>query len=321
MDLAVRLRAEASRADERRLLVVTGAAAATRAAARDGLTATDIGPAETAAVTPTDAFGCECFGRADPLLGTTREVVVYDCHGRCEPNDLGKLAGVVDGGGLLVLLTPPLGEWPERTDDFDRSLAVPPFDKGDVGSAFRTRLAETIRAHRGIAVVRATGDGVVVEQEGLTNPPPRPPRPAPRHPAEHAFPAAAYDACLTQDQVDAVEALVALRTAGNAVVVEADRGRGKSSAAGIAAASLAAEDAEVLVTAPTPDSTAALFDRAEELLDALEVEHETADGPHIETAGGSIRYEPPAVAAEMAGDTESVIADEAAALPDRKSVV
>ena len=317
MDLAVRLRAEASRADERRLLVVTGAAAATRAAARDGLAATDIGPAETAAVTPTDAFGCECLDRADPLLGTTREAVVYDCHGRCEPNDLGKLAGVVDGGGLLVLLTPPLGEWPERTDDFDRSLAVPPFDEGDVGSAFRTRLAETIRAHRGIAVVRATGDGVVVEQEGLTDPPPRPPRPAPRHPAEHAFPAAAYDACLTQDQVDAVEALEALQTAGNAVVVEADRGRGKSSAAGIAAASLAAEDAEVLVTAPTPDSTAALFDRAEELLDALEVEYETAAGPHIETAGGSIRYEPPAVAAEMAGDTESVIVDEAAALPVR----
>jgi len=318
MDLAGRLYAEASQTDERRLLVLTGTPTATRTAASEALAATDIPGEETAAVTPSAAFDCDSYGynAADSLLGTTQRALVFDAHERCEPNTLGKLVGAVDGGGLLVVLAPPLSEWPERTDDFDHSLAVPPFGIEDVGTAFRTRLVETIRAHRGIAVVNVDGEAAV-EKDGLTNPSPRRPRTPPTAPNDHAFPAPAYECCRTADQVTAVHALERLRSDGRAVVVEADRGRGKSSAAGIAAGALASEDRDVLVTAPTADSTAALFERVREVADALGVEYRDQEEglPRIDVGEGSVRFARPTGAAELAGEPDALIVDEAAALP------
>ncbi|WP_044959083.1 tRNA(Met) cytidine acetyltransferase TmcA domain-containing protein, partial [Halarchaeum acidiphilum] len=196
--------------------------------------------AATTLVGHRDGLGCE---RLDPrgtgdLLGTTRDAIVYDARDECRPNALGRITGAVDGGGLLVLVTPPLDDWPEHRDEFDSSMAVPPFDVGDVAGRFRARLVATLRAHRGVAVVSLTdssdgdrrGDapnGVTIEDDGLTHPAPRRAKPAPSVPDEHAFPAAAYEACLTPDQVDAVRAFEALRDPGSAVVCEADRGRGE----------------------------------------------------------------------------------------------
>lgn len=318
MDLAARLHEEAARTDERRVLVLTGAPAATRTAASAALAATDIPDEETAAVTPSAAFDCHSYDydAADSLLGTTQRGLIFDAHGRCEPNTLGKLVGAVDGGGLLLVLAPPLSEWPEQTDDFDRSLAVPPFEVEDVGTAFRTRLVETIRAHRGIAVVNVDGEPTI-EQDGLTDPPPRRPRTPPTPPTEHTFSAPAYECCQTADQVAAVHALERLREPGSAVVVEADRGRGKSSAAGIAAAALASDGADVLVTAPTVDSTAALFERVRDVADALGVEYhdQEAGAPAVEVAAGSVRFARPTEAADLPGGPDALIVDEAAALP------
>jgi tRNA(Met) cytidine acetyltransferase len=318
MEIAARLRAEARATGERRLLVLTGSPAATRAAAGDALAAAEVDPDRAAAVGPGDAYECDRYEdtAVDELLGTTREAIIFDCHERCEPNALGKLVGAVDGGGLFVLLAPPLSEWPDRTDDFDRSLAVPPFDESDVGTAFRERLVETIKAHRGIAVV-SVGDERTVRQDGLTTPAPRRGRASPEPPTEHNFPVEAYQRCRTQDQVAAVAALENLQQDSNAVVLEADRGRGKSSAAGLAAGSLAAAGADVLVTAPTSESTTAVFERVAELLDDARVRHERVSGsePCVETERGRVRYCPPATAAELPEDPDHVIVDEAAALP------
>ncbi|MXR51606.1 GNAT family N-acetyltransferase [Halovenus sp. WSH3] len=316
MELAARLRAQARRSDQRRLLVVTGEAESCRERARAALDATDVGPGETTYVGPAGEFHCESVARheADRLLGQSREAVVIDCHERCEPNTLGKLLGVVSGGGLLVLLAPPLAEWPDRRDGFDRSLAVPPFEVDAVGSTFRTRLVETLREHRGIVVVDAdTGE---IEVDGRFEAPPRLPDPTPTPPDDSQFPRAAFAACRTADQAAAVSALESLREPGTAVVVESNRGRGKSSAAGLAAGALAHDGTDVLVTAPTRQSAGALFDRAEELLDTLGGVSDAADlSPS--TGSGRIRYERPAAAADLPGSPGVVFVDEAAALPVR----
>jgi tRNA(Met) cytidine acetyltransferase len=101
------------------------------------------------------------------------------------------------------------------------------------------------------------------------------------------------------------------------VVVEADRGRGKSAAAGIAAGSLAAAGRDVLVTASTYRSAAEVFDRAEALLAALGQSPETSDRTVRSAAGGRVRYEAPASAAALPDDPDAVVVDEAAALPVR----
>ncbi|MFC7134925.1 MULTISPECIES: tRNA(Met) cytidine acetyltransferase TmcA [Salinibaculum] len=320
MDYAARLRADARRADERRLLVLAGDADDGRERAAASLSAAGVDPADawyvgTAGDPPCRRLAPTETGR---LLGTTQQAVVLDCHDACRPNAIGRAVGAVDGGGLLVLLAPPLETWPDRRDGFDETLAVPPFEQGDVAGNFRRRLVDTLRAHRGVAIVDAeTG---TVEKDGILDAPPRRPRPAPTPPADHAFPAAAYDACLTQDQADAVAAFETLRSGGTALVAEADRGRGKSSAAGLAAASLALEGADVLVTAPQYRSAAAVFARAVDLLTDLG-ELAGRDDPEtprrVETETGRVRFAAPTEAAELPGDPDCVVVDEAAALPVR----
>jgi tRNA(Met) cytidine acetyltransferase len=332
METAVGLRREAARTDERRALVLAGERE--RAIERVGglFDALGVEPAEAAFVGPDDPLDCRSVGyaRADRLMGTTQELLVYDCHGRCEPNVLGQVTGTVDGGGLLVLMTPPLEEWPDRCDGFDETLAVPPFGVQDVTGRFRERLVETLRAHRGIAVVDI--DTGAVERDGLTDPAPRPAgrrlsqQDSDTDAAGESFASVAYEACLTDDQAEALAGLERLREAGQTVVVEAHRGRGKSSAAGLAAACLAKEGQDVLVTAPGYRNAAELFERAAELLERMAVGY-SADNPdsprRIETGagtgqeGGCIRFRTPTAAAEFPDDPDRVIVDEAAAVPVR----
>ncbi|WP_123620342.1 tRNA(Met) cytidine acetyltransferase TmcA [Halorubrum sp. CSM-61] len=314
---------EAEAANERRVLVLAGDRDRGVDAAYDAIEAVD--PASTAIVSTREGFRFEEHRprNADELLGRTREVVVLDCHERFVPNALGRCVGAVDGGGLLVLLTPDLDAWPAVRDRFDDSLAVPPYEVDDVTGRFRERLVETLRSHPGIAIVSLGADGPegdAIERDGLvgfpeaattetTAPPTAPPN--------ATFPDAAYEACLTSDQVRAVRAFESLATPGNAVVAEADRGRGKSSAAGIAAGALALAGADVLVTAPAFRNAAEVFARASELIGEGGTDSETAPRRLDAPGGGRVRFLTPAEAAALPDGPDAVIVDEAAALPVR----
>ncbi len=325
--VARELRAEASRTDERRVLVLAGDRDRGIDAAYDAVEAVGADGDAVSVVSTREGFRFEEFRPrgADGLLGRTRDVVLLDCHERFVPNALGRAVGAVDGGGLLVLLTPPLDEWPAIRDRFDEALAVPPYGLDDVTGRFRERLAGTLRTHPGVAVVALGGSGgETVERDGLTGgsaadrsdgPPSSPPPNA-------SFPAAAYAACRTGGQARALRAFEALEAPGNALVVEADRGRGKSSAAGLAAGALALAGGDVLVTAPAFRNAAAVFDRARALID------DVTDGGAPETGrdggrelrvpgGGRVRFRPPADAVEAVSDADVAIVDEAAALPVR----
>lgn len=319
MDHARALRAEARAVNERRGLVLTGDPDTTRTRAAGALAAAGI---ETGVYIGPDVEAVPAGGlsarRPAQLLGTTSEAVVLDCHERCQPNTVGRAVGAVDGGGLFVMLTPPFAEWPARRDAFDASLAVPPFEDAAVTGWFRRRLVETLRAHRGITVVDPDGS---ISADGLTAPPPRAPRSDPTAPAETTatatatttFPDWAYTACQTQEQADAVAALEQLCGSGTAVVIEAHRGRGKSSAAGLAAAALAAAGNDVLVTAPHYRNARTLFARARERLNgSIEGDNRTIDAG---SAGGQVRFERPPAAADHPGEPDSVIVDEAAGVP------
>ncbi|GKZ13570.1 tRNA(Met) cytidine acetyltransferase TmcA [Haladaptatus sp. T7] len=311
--LATSLREEARRTNERRLLVLAGNRDEGYELARNVLSAAGIPEKATAQVGPRRIVDCERVSqrRAGELLGTTHEAVVFDAHDELRPNALGRVVGAVDGGGLFVLLTPPLDAWPTRRDDFDATLAVPPFGVEDVTGNFRRRFVSLLRDHRGIAIVNA--DSETVEDDGLTHPAPRLADTdhearnhdgAPEHAVLDEFPRAAADACLTDDQLSAVSAFKALRDPNTAVVAEADRGRGKSSAAGIAAACFAAEGDDVLVTARSYRSAREVFVRAAALLDSMD---ELADTDHdpptriTANSGGTVRYEKPTDVIERVG--------------------
>ena len=324
-EVARALRDEAAGANERRLLVLAGDRDRGIDAAYDVVEAVGVSDDTVALVSTREGFRFDRVGPrgADALLGQTKQVVVVDCHEQCPPNALGRAVGAVDGGGLFVLLTPPLEEWPTRRDRFDESLAVPPATVADVTGRFRRRLVETLRTHPGVAVVSLaaeSGDEPVVERDGRTSPSNAQPRSDPTPPPNPAFPAAAYDACLTADQVRAVRAFERLTEPGAAVVVESDRGRGKSSAAGLAAGALALAGTDVLVTAPSPGNVEPLFARARELVSAVDGRPDSVDGTATTVeaaAGGRVRFARPAVAVDDPVDSDVVIVDEAAALPVR----
>jgi tRNA(Met) cytidine acetyltransferase len=322
MDIARSLRTEARRANERRLLVLAGDPDRTRERAATALDAADIPSAETTVVGPEPFLDCERHeqSRAEELLGRTRTAVVLDAHEELRPDAVGRTVGAVDGGGLYVILAPPLDRWPEERDGFDASLAVPPFSVADVTGHFRRRFVETLRAHRGIAIVDVDTD--TVEQNGLTDPPPSRPVPAPTPPADARFWPETYAQCLTGDQRDAVQSFETLQADGEAVVVEADRGRGKSSAAGLAAGNLVLKSRDVLVTAPQYRSAGEVFTRAAHLLETLGVgfTRDRVSAPQrLDVSGaGCVRYAPPEEAATLPDEPDVVIVDEAAALPVRR---
>ncbi|WP_050031690.1 tRNA(Met) cytidine acetyltransferase TmcA [Halorubrum halophilum] len=331
---------EAERANERRVLVFAGDRDRGVDAAYDAIEAVAGDGGESVSIVSTrEGFRFEEHRprSADDLLGRTREVVVLDCHEQFVPNALGRCVGAVDGGGLLVLLTPDLDDWPAIRDRFDDSLAVPPYELDDVTGRFRERFVETLRSHPGIAIVSLGADGSegdAIERDGLigsggdataestaqataesTARPTAPPR--------ATFPAAAYEACLTGDQARAVTAFESLATPGHAVVAEADRGRGKSSAAGIAAGALALAGDDVLVTASAFRNAGEVFARARELIGTHESDAGSASDPENAArrldapGGGRVRYLAPAEAADLPDDPDAVIVDEAAALPVR----
>jgi tRNA(Met) cytidine acetyltransferase len=311
--LAADLRAEAHRTDERRLLVLSGDRTGCYEYVERILDELAVPIVETTLVSEHDILECERFGprNVDELLGTTRDVIVVDAHDELRPNGLGTVVGAVDGGGLLVLCTPPLHEWPDRRDGFDEGLAVPPFSVEAVTTHFRERLVDLLRSHRGVAIVDL--DAGEVLDDGLIQPAPRVrDRWAPSQDGR-AFPDAVYHACRTEDQADAVAALEALREDGQAVVIEANRGRGKSSAAGLAAGSLAAAGASVLVTAPAFRSAAEVFARARELLETID-EVETDGENRLMASEGHVEFRHPLDAVEVVDQYNSLIVDEAAAL-------
>ncbi|WP_424018779.1 tRNA(Met) cytidine acetyltransferase TmcA [Halorientalis pallida] len=315
-----RLRAEARETDERRLLVLAGDPERTRRAAAEALDAAAVNPADATLVGPDPALDCEHLPpeRSAELLGTTRDAVVLDLHAACRPNTIGRAVGVVDGGGLLVLLTPPLDAWADRRDGFDEGLAVPPADLSAVSGHFRRRLVDTLRTHPGIAIVDV--DAERIDRDGLTEPAPVLAGGGLLLPDARTFPDHVYEACLTDDQVEAVLALERLREDGQAVVVEADRGRGKSSAAGLAAGALALAGEDVLVAAPAYRNAAEVLARAQERLcaaDAL-VSADDPETPHeLAAPEGRIRFRRAADVADggLPDDPDAVIVDEAAALP------
>lgn len=314
-DLAVALREEAQAVNERRVLVLTGDPNATRTTTETIRTALDLDKQHVLRVgSPANATEYVSVHHTRELLGTTHPVVVYDAHAGLYPNAIGRIIGTVDGGGLFVLLTPPLDEWKTTRDAFHATLAVPPSTVDDVTTHFTTRFIKTLMTHRGIGIVDVdTGD---VIRRGLTDPPPRPQPAPPSIPDTIAFPPAAYEACLTTDQVTTLKALESLRSPGHAVVVEADRGRGKSSVAGLAAGALAATGEDVHVSAPTETNTREFFARATALLKALNVlnrdETDAAPSKITTTTSGSIRFIPPAELPTT--DPDVLFVDEAAAI-------
>ncbi len=253
-----RLIGEARQRRERRLLLIEGGADEARSAAL-ALTAwlcpgvaRWIGDASSA---PAPAMAVLDQRQAASLLGGEADLLIYDAFTGLDPDALGAAVGTLRGGGLLVLLRPPLDDWPRQHDAVAAGLGAEPV--AGAPSRYIRRLARLLGAADG--GLKLCASDLMTALAGA----PRLPAPAP------AVADAAPPMPRTADQQRAVDAIcrTARGRAGRPLVLTSDRGRGKSSALGLAAGRLVAEDgAAVLVTAPRFAATAALFEQARRLL-------------------------------------------------------
>ncbi|QEM80384.1 tRNA(Met) cytidine acetyltransferase TmcA [Halomonas binhaiensis] len=234
--------------------------------------------------------------KARTRLGSEHDLIVIDAlspgHG-LDPDALGALAGTLVAGGILVLLTADDGG--ARPDADYARLAAHPWTLEQMTSRylrrFHSRLAELVQQLPGIACWRP---GQSLEWQDI--PAGSITQPEPVQDAE----------CLTLDQAKAVDSLIRLKRR-RPFVLTADRGRGKSSALGIACSRLLEKAAarhevlDIVLTAPRPDAVAPVFER----LAALCPQGERSAN-EFEAPGGSVRFmAPDALSAMVAGGGKS----------------
>ncbi|MEN0066021.1 MAG: GNAT family N-acetyltransferase [Myxococcota bacterium] len=166
---------------------------------------------------------------ADPLtlrraLGTTVQAVVLDGHHPLPAEAFGQAQGLIGSGGVLVVRLPETGVWPR-----DPRLAVPPFSVDDVGQRFTWRVVAALDTATDLTLVK---------------PPPVRER-----------------TMGTADQAAVVQFLRSgLDGPPACTVVTARRGRGKSSALGLA---LRHTVGRVCLTSPDPRAVAEVVRFAE----------------------------------------------------------
>lgn len=314
----------------RRLLVLCGPAQACRAAARERLAA--FAPAEVWWLL-VDANGKAGLHAGDvpdgdppaaasrpsrTALGRECAALVVDAHTGFDPDAVGQAGGALRGGGVLLLLAPPLADWPLHADPVRLRGSVhgrPPLGP----DRYLARLARLIGTAGGATRVPAVPAAPAPPVPATTAeqapedthagcvplPPLPPPAPIPAHPP---------DACASADQAVAVAALLKLAhgRAHRPLVLSADRGRGKSAALGLAAAHLlAAGWPRIVVTGPRLTAVAAVYAHAAAALPGATLTHGC-----LTLAGRTLTFAAPdALAAPGAEAVPLLFVDEAAALP------
>ena len=109
----------------------------------------DLIPGETlAAIPPT---------KVQRLLGGECDLLLIDLWSGLDADALGAAVGSLRGGGLLLLLTPRLADWPSWVDPEAARIAVHPYAASEVGTRFIARFARLLQTSA--VVERVEGPG------------------------------------------------------------------------------------------------------------------------------------------------------------------
>jgi tRNA(Met) cytidine acetyltransferase len=264
------------------------------------------------------------YEASEKYLGTTYQGLVMDVINSLRPLDLGRLVGIVEGGGIVILLTPKWSDWHNRKNLFQMSLTVP--QHPEPRKVFVRWFKEITENSDGLFIYDVDSDTIIksappklriVERKSI------------KLPENTTFPQELYKLALTQDQVEAIKFIETLASPipkpfkRASIVLIADRGRGKSCAIGIALAGLikslleSKNKVRIAVTAPSLNNVQALMQLAIKALEALQFKYKALKkGDMIYEIKGdrfSIEYWEPAVVPKL--DVDIAVVDEAAGIP------
>ncbi len=206
------------------------------------------------------------------VLGLTFDLLILDLNENLTPNDIGVLIEVVKGGGLILFLTPKLSDWESCVTTFHKKLVVLPEDYNRLRHIFIKWFIKKLKESKGVWIY----DPPNIYGEALQ--PIEIEKVKPEAIENAVFPKQLYDLCVTQDQTQALSSFEKLldKRGRKALVIIANRGRGKSSTLGISAAGLLFKLGEkrpliLTFTAPSQSSLSTALQFAKLSLEKLNV--------------------------------------------------
>ncbi|MFO6424675.1 tRNA(Met) cytidine acetyltransferase TmcA [Motilimonas sp. KMU-193] len=235
--------------------------------------------------------------QASHYLGQTRQQVIYDAFQGFSADAVGAVSGTLIGGGIMVLIVPPIQDWPTFNDpDYLRFLSADAPIPTE--SLFLRRWRDLLKQHPAVTVIEQHQP---LPKLKLTQPM-----------AISHTPCIAP--CLSHDQAQAVNAIMRVKQGRShrPLIISADRGRGKSASLGIAAAQLMAptNKISIIVTAPTLPHTRTTF----ELLKQLQPEAKHSSNQVLLGESHFSFYAPDQLLNQLP-QADLLLVDEAAALP------
>lgn len=274
--------------------------------------------------------------RVRELLGSESDLLIYDAFTGFNPDHFAAITGTLKRGGLLLLLTPPLSQWAEFNDPEYRQMTVLPYTADSVQGYFLRWLVRFINEpwplwgkwQQGQPLpelpLRTSNKAINTPISHTTNCT-ADSHTVPRHTtANHTTSSNALTcnattrlgACVTDDQAEAVAAILKVATGHSKrpLVMTADRGRGKSAALGIAAAQLLQQGKRILVTAPSFEAVYTVFYHAAMYLNVCWQQQFTL----MHEQGmltGVLHYQAPDELCRDYTSADVLLVDEAAAIP------
>jgi len=245
----------------------------------------------------------------DKLLGTTYDFLILDIYHSFQPADLGKLYGIVRGGGLIFLITPPIEKWKSMLNRYHYHILTPPYKEADIRRNFIKWFVKKLWQHDGIAIIE---DGEIIKKGNFESR--KMERKGIKIPEKIKFNRVAYETAITQEQVEFLKIAENFLDDNISIVLKANRGRGKSSIIGIMLAALIEKidkKMKILVIAPDRKNVDEIFKFLLHVLDKLEIKHENKGGVII-AKNAIIKYMEPFDAYNEKADF--IIVDEAASI-------
>ncbi len=223
-------------------------------------------------------------------LGHEYEWLVLNCFSGFRANAAMALSGTVKAHGLMVILCPELSEWPYYADPEQNNRISYGYQQKSPQSLFIKHLISCFRENSGVAILSAdkfSGEVVFVDDN------------------------LEIERYCEQDTAVKSICKVAEGHTNRPLILTADRGRGKSSALGIAAAKLMQTSAKTLyLTAPQIHNVEQVFVHNKRMLSNALI---TKNG--VEYQSSSLTFKPLDVLLTDESLPDLLLVDEASAIP------
>ncbi len=228
---------------------------------------------------------------AHSYLGHNTDAIIFDAYGGFDPDAFGILTGTINGGGLFILISPALSNWPTYPDPENNRLAIYPLSGTEISANYLHRIVRIIKANT-VSLYQNPHFNCYLLPIDKKSSDIKPLLP-------------------TKDQLQCILTILNLaqkQTSPSTLLITADRGRGKSSAMGLAAAELIKTKVckRIVVCAPSKKILQTFFKHANNELKCVN---------EVQLQEKGIRFFAPDALLLTPPKSDLLMIDEAAAIP------